>query len=354
MPKSISIPTAILAAAMTSAVGAGITFALFDQPDSAVDTRYEAEVDAPSCNLIASEEQATALLNRLFPKAKIITAEPLLLGDIKSSCLLEVEMMADAEKPETRGFVYVLPDGQTFLNGPLMDKRSKVALEAPSADIGKALEEQQKAIETIMAARPAPQHLQPHAEPRQVDSVHTNQLIGSFPTPTKTADIPSVEEIRMRLISKMETLPSLLTGEGSKVVHVLVDPLCGYCKKLHQDSEELSAQHGVRFNWIPIFLNEGSWAMSALVLKELAKSPKDATDLFAKMMQGKWSGTQAEAAITMLNEEDYAAVKPAAGLFIELAKTNPRIGTPLVVFEKSEGGIEVISGLPTGKDWETL
>ncbi|MCF6783414.1 hypothetical protein [Stutzerimonas stutzeri] len=351
MQKSIPLPAALLmTSALALASGAGLAYYFkgqpgYDRPGAAQDTQNP-------CAQVASEEQASALLTRLFPNAKIIAAEPLSLDVNKSSCLLEVEMLADAAKQDSRGFVYVLPDGQRFLNGPLMDKRSKVGLQETTADIGKALEEQKEAIQAIISARPQPQS-QP-IRPSAVEPELTKQLVGSFPTPTRTAEIPSVDDLRQRLVSQMEGLPSLMTGEGTKVVHVMVDPLCSYCKKLHQDSESLSAQHGVRFNWIPIFLNEGSWAMSALILKELAKDPQEATDLFARMMQGEWAGAEAEASITMLTEEDYAAVKPAAGLFIEVAKSNPRIGTPLVVFERSEGGIEVISGLPKAKDWEAL
>lgn len=353
MQKNSSFPifliAVFIAGAVTILAGAGYFFGQRAGDGERVETALNADA---SCSNIATEDQAHSLLTRLFPKASIISAEPLSLDAIKSSCLLEVEMLADAEKPGTRGFVYVLPGGHSFLNGPLMDKRSRVAVEAPSADIEKALEEQNEVIKSIMASGPVAQS-QP-IQPKPTENEYTNQLAGSFPAPTSTSDIPTVEDMRLRLIAKMESLPSLMTGEGEKIVHVLVDPLCGFCKKLHQDSEELSAKHGIRFNWIPMFLNEGSWAMSALVLKELAVNPERAAELFATMMQGKWAGAEAEAAVRALTEEDYGAVKPAAGLFIELAKTNNRIGTPLVVFKKSRGGVEVISGLPSATDWEGL
>ena len=103
-----------------------------------------------------------------------------------------------------------------------------------------------------------------------------------------------------------------------------------------------------------MFLNEGSWAMSALVLKELNGDRDNAHSLFDRMMTGQWSATEAEAAVRSLSEEDFALAKPATGVFVELARANSRIGTPLVVFESVGGGIDVISGLPKEDDWKNL
>lgn len=77
------------------------------------------------CSEVATLEQATELMTRLFPDSKIINAEPLKVAASKS-CLLEVEMLTAQNNPRTQGVVYVLPDGDHFLNGPLMSKRSKV------------------------------------------------------------------------------------------------------------------------------------------------------------------------------------------------------------------------------------
>ncbi|MBA1280233.1 hypothetical protein [Stutzerimonas stutzeri] len=345
-------PTLALTIAL-AVTGGALATKLIPSASEADIAPVPAAVASDQCSFIASEEQARSLLTRLFPNAQIITAEELSFDDSKTACMLEVDMLADASKPQSRGFVYVLPDGERFLNGPLMDKRSKVAIEPVSADIGRALKEQQEAIESIMSQRTAPQ-VNSQAAHQHDETDYSNQLASSFAKPTSDSEVPSIDDMRLKLVEKMRALPSLATGDGDKVVHVLVDPLCNFCKRLHQDSEELSAKHGIRFNWIPIFLTEGSWAMSSLVLKTAAISPADGAQLMDTMMQGKWGGPEAEAAVRALTEADYAAVKPAAGLFVELAKTNSRIGTPLVVFEKSSGGVEVISGLPTEGDWKGL
>lgn len=333
--------------------GGTLASVLYNAQSAEAKTDVAPAANAP-CASIASEDAARTLLTRLFPNAQIITAENLSIDDMKSSCLLEVEMLADANKPETRGFVYVLPDGERFLNGPLMDKRSKVALEPISAEISKALMEQQEALKSLMIPRMEQSATTPALVTPSNEADYSSQLAGSFPEAASTAEVPTAEQMRQKLVEKMQALPSLITGSGEKTVHVLVDPLCGHCKKLYQISEELTAKHGIRFNWIPMFLNEASWAMSSIVLKEAVNSPERATALLSTMMQGKWGGSAAEASVRALTEEDYAAVKPAAGLFIELAKSNSRIGTPLVVFETATGDIEVISGVPTEDDWKSL
>ncbi|HCL3282172.1 TPA: hypothetical protein N2A29_006235, partial [Pseudomonas aeruginosa] len=86
---------------------------------------------ANGCVALATEQQAKTLLGRLFPESNLINFEPLKLAE--GSCLLEVDMEAVKGRKDTRGFVYVLPDGERFLNGPLMDKRSKLGLQADAA-----------------------------------------------------------------------------------------------------------------------------------------------------------------------------------------------------------------------------
>lgn len=348
-------PTFFLSIGLAFTAGALAITQIGDTSSKADNMAAEAPTTASSCAVVASQEQAETLLARLFPTASFLAFDELPLDAMKTSCLLEVEMLAEDGKPDTRGFVYVLPDGMQFLNGPLMDKRSRVSISETPADISKAIAEQQQAIKNLFVPGAEQQQHLPPSPKSEVDEIdYSSQLATSFQTPTNPSQVPSVDDMRQRLVEKMTSLPGFTTGEGDKVVHVLVDPQCGYCRKLHEQSNELSAKHGIRFNWIPIFLNEGSWAMSALVLKALDKNPDQAAGLLETMMLGQWGGAEAEAAVRGLTEEDYAAVKPAAGLFLELAKSNSRIGTPLVVFEKTAGGIEVISGLPTENDWQGL
>lgn len=347
------LATAVAAVGATYFVTASAQATHTDTGSAANQTITQPASGVENCSQVATENQAHTLLLRLFPNAKFLSAEPLSSSVTKTSCLLEVEMIADINNPGTKGFVYVLPDGERFLNGPLMDKRSRVATDAPSADIQKALQDQKEVLSKILG--PKQVTIEPHQEATPAgDGALSSQLADSFQKPAHADDIPSSEQIRQRLLGKLKALPSLTTGEGQASVYVMYDPLCSHCKRLYKESEELAATHGIQFNWIPMFLNESSWAMSAAVLKELKQDRETATSLFGQMMTGKWSGPVAESTVRALTEEDYAAVKPATGIFIELAKSNSRIGTPLVVFENATGGIDVISGMPTQDDWSSL
>lgn len=343
------LATAALAAAAVTYYHSPVTAEVLPQAQQLSPPPYKVQAAQGPCSEVATEEQAHKLLLRLFPAAKFISAEPLSSGNTKS-CLLEIEMLADEGNPQTKGFVYVLPDGERFLNGPLMDKRSRVGTAPLSHDIQQAINEQQEALQSALT-RPAKAQ---HNNQENPEKALSSQLADSVPAPTRAEEVPTPEQLRQRLLEKLKTLPSLKTGEGKAPVYVLYDPLCGHCKRLYKQSEELAAQHGITFSWIPMFLNEGSWAMSALVLKGLNTDPENAHSLFDRMMTGQWSGSEAETAVRSLTEEDFALPKPATGVFVELAKANSRIGTPLVVFESAAGGIDVISGVPTEEDWKNL
>jgi hypothetical protein len=306
-----------------------------------------------TCQVSASKDQAEGLLKRLFPNASFITAEHLALDNMKSVCLLEVEMQVEADKPETRGFVYVLPDGERFLNGPLMDKRSKVGTSSLPSEVKQAFEEQEKRLKQIYAlgATP-PASAQPATS--QAPGIGEATQPGLAGQPVTQQQIPTPAELREKLISKLQTLPSIPTPAEGKPVYVLLDPLCAHCKRLVKSSSDIALKYGVKFHWIPLFLNEGGWALSSHILKTNRESPYTALKTLEHVMSGEMTDQEVAAAMSGLTEADYAAPKDATAVFIELAKHNSRLGTPLVVFRKPDGGIEVISGMPHEQDWATI
>ncbi|RRV31756.1 hypothetical protein EGJ86_19485 [Pseudomonas sp. o96-267] len=347
------------------------------QPEYVMKTPIEAVKETPqpltplaptgaACEEVAQQEEAYELLKKLFPAASFLSAEPLAFGNTKS-CLLEVEMLADQDNPKTKGFVYVLPDGEHFLNGPLMNKRSDISLGNGdlSADVQQALNEQRAVIDDYMSKAQTrdksqgqgltrPQQPQPQPQPQTEQNPLSTQLADSFKGEGQTP--PTPEQLRIRLLSKLKEFDALETGTGPNDVYVLFDPNCNHCRNLHAQSEKLAKERGITFHFIPMFLNETSWAMSALVMKEMKSSPENADSLLKSMMAGKWklNSTEGQRAIGTLQEGDYAAVKPATGLFVELHRANTRIGTPLIAFKNSSGGVDVISGMPHDDDWKSL
>lgn len=310
-------------------------------------------LQSENCKTSATKEQADVLLKRLFPKASIISAENLALDNTKSVCLLEVEMQVEADKPETRGFVYVLPDGERFLNGPLMDKRSKVGTSPLSSEVKQAFEEQEKLISDYFAhGTPPPASPQPGSNQVSGIGEPTQPGFGGQSVPPK--EIPTPAVLREKLISKLQTLPSISTPDEGKPVYVLLDPLCAHCKRLFKSSSDIAAKYGIQFHWIPLFLNEGGWALSSHILKTNRESPASALQTLEHVMSGKMTDQEVATVMAGLTEDDYAAPKQATAVFIDLAKYNSRLGTPLVVFRKPDGGIEVISGMPHEQDWAAI
>ena len=304
------------------------------------------------CPQIATEKQAKGLLTRLMPAAEFLSFEPFPLDDAKSVCLLEVEMFADRNNKQTRGFVYVLPDGKQFLNGPLMDKRSRMMVIDNSnspASIPEASALSNNDTESDVAASSS---LLPN-EGRESLAVSGYSPISTPPknsTPQIAQDASG--SLRESLLIKLEKLPHIQKGQpNGRDVYVLFDPQCKYCHKLYDQYESVAQRLNLRFNWIPMFLNEQSWAMSAFLLKTAKRSPGEASVLFDKMMQTKWSAIEDAEQISGLSPEDYEYAKPSAMAFYELSKNDPTIGTPLVVFRTPKGSVDVISGVPNDMDW---
>lgn len=330
--------------------------------DSPNDAAQLTPPEPRTCHM-AAQDTAEALIKRLLPAAKILSAEPFPLDAEKTTCLLEVEMLADAENDNTRGFVYVLPDGKHFLNGPLMDKRSRIGL-TPEEDkvLGDLKAEQAAVTEKLLSmvnqnARAAEAaDTQPPAKPKSNEPDYYNQIQGAFADIQSTDQLPTPAELRKHLKDKMATLPSLTQGTGSKAVYVMLDPQCIQCKKLHAQYAELSKQHDIQFHWIPVFLNETSWGLSALLLKTQQESPEKAVALLDKIMATGKAIADPEIAngLQQLTESDYAAVKPSTGILYEIAKANPKFGTPMVVFARKDGDTEVLGGLPVAEDWLSL
>lgn len=297
------------------------------------------------CEHSATQEQASGLLLRLFPKGVILSAEPMMLGG--NTCLLEVEMMVDKDLSNTKGFVYVLPDGKSFLNGPLMDKRSQVGISDVPEDIKNALADQNTRLEAAGLLPAKNLQIEPVA-PAPAQSALIQAPAQNFP-PAK-----SVTEIRSGLLGKLKALPAIKSSKPGKPVYVLLDPLCPKCSVLFAQSESLINDLDIQFIWIPTPTTEAGWIMSALIIKTAETDPDAAYQLMSSMMNKKWDLAQHTAEIEGLSEADYATVKRSLILWTDIAKSNPGIGTPFVVFETPKDGIEVIGGVPISDDWDVL
>lgn len=285
----------------------------------------------------ATKESASELLLRLFPNAQLYNFDHISYNAMESGCLLEVEMLADKNNPNSRGFVYVLPDGKRFLNGPLMDKRSRVMIDPAATN----------------PTQPSSEPKAPPEPPPALDLSGLDQP-SSAPAAPPLGALPEAEaeQIRQDLLSEIKSLPAIETQSSGSPIYVLFDPQCVYCRKLYAQHEKLANQHKLSFVWVPIFLNDQSWAMSAFLLKTARASTDEAKALLKKIMEKTWNPKNDADGVMGLTQEDYAYAKNASLAFYGVAKKNPGIGTPLVVFEAPGGKVEVISGLPRATDWD--
>jgi hypothetical protein len=332
---------------------------------------------APKPCATAPREKATALLLKLFPDAEIKAMDPLALDDSKTLCMLEVEMLADKTKPGTRGFVYVFPDGERFLNGPLMDKRSDVGLEPPAELAAQIAAEKAKQAQLYNKASAAGVTLPgaPNSESKPSDGFDT-----SAPVPSTDSDLiesadqsaiqmspvsqpPSlpqkqtpdqVKAQQEQFLADLKQLPDIVTGKGARDVYVMFEPSCPYCRRLYGEHEALAERYNLKFHWIPFFSSEKMWQTTAFLLKTYKEKPSDGPELFRKMMTLSWDPLTDAVELNKMKDPDYHVPLAASLKFKEAATTNPVLGTPLVVFRAPDNSVEVISGIPRPDDWKVF
>lgn len=278
------------------------------------------------CSEVATQEQAQTLLERLFDNAEIISADPLKLS-VSKSCLLEVELMVDASNPATKGTIYILPDGDHFLNGPLMSKRSIVQPMASQA--------------TAAQQEVAPQEVTPVAQQASAQ-------------PSKQPD--SHEQIRYNTLRDLQKTPYVhysFTDNPKGTVNVLYDVECPYCIQQYKAMEEAGKKHDINFNWIPVYLTESNWSAAALIIRETAKDPVAGKKLFTDFMERKVSNDSLASQYKTLTESDFEKARSTNKIFAEIISTS-HAGTPLTFVENAQGGVKIASGKLDLDEWPEM
>lgn len=279
----------------------------------------------------------TSLIKRLLPSARIRGVEKLDLG--MNTWIWEVDMLADEGNPQTAGFVYLSADGSKLLNGPLMDKRSKIGLTPPPARAQAAPPPSASSLPTPAAAnvgQPAPDEL--------------NQKINR----DMESRIATVRLQREAFLSGIEQLPYISNTQGSTPVYIMFDPLCSICHKLYKQQASLASAYDIDFRWIPVFNDEKSYPLAGLLRKTYDLDKAKGLAMFDDMMTGRWKSDEHHAEFAGLTDGDYGLLGPAAAVYLEANKVIPGKGTPLVFFRNAQGEVEIIGGLPLATDWLSL
>ncbi|NWD58416.1 hypothetical protein HX878_27255 [Pseudomonas veronii] len=284
----------------------------------------------------------TSLISRLIPSSEIRAVEKIEMG--QGTWMWEIDMLADKANPKTAGFVYLSADGTKILNGPLMDKRSRIMSlpqdESGASQSSHADTEEQEARDAQSAQASSPQ-----SSPASQSSASADAIAQKVKRATAQREV---------FLSGIEQLPYISTSKGSHPIYVLFDPLCTACAKLYKQHKAIAEAYDAEFRWIPIFNNEQSYPLSALLRKTYEESPTRGLEMLDQMLSKTWKAEEHFADIAALTEGDYGLVKPAAAVYLAITREIPGVGTPYVMFKNNQGLAEAFGGVPYSTDWASL
>lgn len=322
-----------------------------------------------TCTEAASEEQARALLSRLMPDAGFIEFSTLNTGS--TSCLLEVEMLANANDPSTRGYIYVLPDGQRALNGPLLDKRSKLQI-SKDMEQNESLVAIQAAIENMTA-----QVLDANTRAAKISAPQNTDLFANTPSANSPHVKPTTEEeiikkpytpapgetIQQTLLRELKKSPYAQGVQRTSVpnpaaqAYILYDSNCPACTVLYKAMDSIAEKHHVQFNWVPGYLNDAGWLLAAEAIRNLNLSNQDGVDAIRNNFeQPKPTIDQLELMAKNLTDKEFEQARASAVFLLRVNSMSPSpLGTPMIFIEGPTGKVVSAYGaVSSDKDWESL
>ncbi|MGO4801095.1 DsbA family protein [Pseudomonas sp. W22_MBD1_FP4] len=318
-------------------VGAAGMFLLI-KPSASEQTQLMPAVERPT--KLSKTDADTSLITRLIPSSEIRGVEKVEMG--QGTWMWEIDMLADKANPKTAGFVYLSADGTKILNGPLMDKRSRIMSLPDEPTSGQAPHEYTEDESREAQGQQAP-------SPQQSPSAQSGASADAIAQKVKRAAAQ-----REVFLSGIEQLPYMSTSKGSHPIYVLFDPLCTACAKLYKQHKAIAEAYDAEFRWIPIFNNEQSYPLSALLRKTYEENPTRGLEMLDQMLSKTWKAEEHFADIAALTEGDYGLVKPAAAVYLAITREIPGIGTPYVMFKNNQGLAEAFGGVPYSTDWASL
>lgn len=265
---------------------------------------------------------AEQLLRGLFPNMQMLDARQLTPDQ---GCLLEVEMRVDKTVPGTQGFVYVLPNGEGFLNGPLLTKDSQLGVhpsnvETPAIDPG----------DTAIAADL--ERLQMLAELSAMLSGKSSDSTNIEPPSPASMTIETALAEVSQLANQVVFHP-----QHAKPVYVVFDPRCPSCKHQFLIQDEIAKTFGARIVWIPTYGDEQSRHLAAHIVKALEEGQAK-----ARMVVNRIYNDQAGAAALLDQQFGHPEIHHYVQLdrsaqYLRSMMAEQELGTPLVLFESDKG-----------------
>nr|AMP42378.1 disulfide isomerase/thiol-disulfide oxidase [uncultured bacterium IN-11] len=310
---------------------------------------------ADNCQEVASADQIMTLVKKVLPKSAISTMKTVDSGT--TSCLVEVEMLVDISNTDSKGVIYVLPNGEQFISGVLMDADSKLILDSESeVSTGQGKKDENTPNANVLDSVGKPTVLssdqRKHMEQFEVQPMNFTEIINKqFSAPTHNEGRKAVMEQMKKFVHVSNPKK---TFNNDRNVYIMYDSDCPYCSKLFEQSDSLADKYQATFHWVPMFLTDQTFLKAALVTHATRQSQEKGYDMLTRIM------TKAETDAALINlgrkelkPDDFDDSRSATTYYASVnMMAIPDLGTPWITVQNGDS-YDMYQGLPNPEDWES-
>lgn len=274
-------------------------------------------------------EQAQSFFSGLMPDSQVLAVSPAFPAGAAGHCITKVRMLVNKTDPATDGIVFLMPDGEHFLNGPMMDATSRLT---PTAQAGaqqlpptEGLSDKDKAlIDMLLGVR---------------DDVERITTEGSFPE-VETPEPQEIQDALKELVSDIGKLPNQLAfnADGTNTAYVVFDPSCNKCQHFFQDMPAVAERFDTRLVWIPTYLADTTRTHAAYATKAINQEPEDKAWAILKLMMTAPGVDESTlgALLGSVSDEDFSQLEQSAA-YTRVVMQAEELGTPFILFQPADG-----------------
>tara|TARA_R110001592_G_scaffold33503_8_gene115993 strand:- start:804 stop:1766 length:963 start_codon:yes stop_codon:yes gene_type:complete len=283
-------------------------------------------------------EQAEQLLTAVLPDANILVAQPVTGDPSTDGCVTQVRLLADRGNPDSAGSVFVLPDGEHFFNGPLMDSSTRLTVGVKKqSDEGDELVSDMSSLEMLNKM---------YGLAQSIDQQNA--------TPPNDSD---TEQAGLsELMHDISSLPNqiIYNEQGDRTAFIVFDPSCSVCRGLFNDQAKILTEKNIKMVWVPTYLAPQTQALSAQVVKALGDSQEKAKSLMTLAMGTATDSANLDLLLGAPSPSDFAQLEKSAA-YTRALLIDQKLGTPLIMFRSSmTNDIKLISGYGGPEDFAEL
>jgi len=333
---ALTFSTLALAVSVGLFVSINATSALTASVSPQAFSAAQAPQISPSPCQPVTPAQAITLLKQHFPNMTVNHTAPARFGDHNPACLLEVDITADKNNPMTQGLVYVMPDGEHFLNGPLMNSQSQIALAIPAEtkektpitntqgaenttgffselstldDLISSLspDERESFAADIANLKALMDEADSSSLQKQSNTMHgygfmdeqmPRFVTGEYPTPDpafQKADAIKGGFLRVQhmpdlldstIVQYMLSVPEAIRYHEERPGTILVayDPQCPFVSAMFKNQDEIAEKHDSKIIWVPVYRNSFSLDILAQIEHIRRQDPDRAREVHAHLL----------------------------------------------------------------------